>query len=189
MDLVQFFRDNSKIIPEADTYMLINAFDSNMDGRLSLIDFQKLVCPVNYGFEQHLKATKKYYVYAQDNSLTKLSYDIEHSIIKIFEKEIQAVKGVEIDKQELMCKEDFSMLEIFRHIDLYAHGNINSDNLRVFFRNFEFCSDLTEEDIQNWIRRYDRDVDLRLDYSDFVRSLGPMCEFTQKAKKTLEEEQ
>jgi len=38
LDLVQFFRENSKVIPEGDTYMLIGAFDSNNDGRLSLIE-------------------------------------------------------------------------------------------------------------------------------------------------------
>ena len=38
LDLVLLFRDNSKVIPEADTYMLINAFDSNNDGKLSLIE-------------------------------------------------------------------------------------------------------------------------------------------------------
>ena len=38
MDLVQFFRDQSKIIPEADTYMLISAFDSDQDGQLSLLE-------------------------------------------------------------------------------------------------------------------------------------------------------
>lgn len=59
-----------------------------------------------------------------------------------------------------MTYSDYSMLEIFRAIDLYSHGFINSDNLRVFFRNFDFCYDIDEEDVQNWIRRYDRDVDL-----------------------------
>ena len=38
LDLVQFFRDNSKVIPEADCFMLISAFDSNMDGELSLLE-------------------------------------------------------------------------------------------------------------------------------------------------------
>ena len=38
LDLVALFRDNSKIIPEKDTYMLITAFDSNRDGRLSLLE-------------------------------------------------------------------------------------------------------------------------------------------------------
>lgn len=38
LDLVSLFRENGKIIPEADTYMLVGAFDSNMDGRLSLLE-------------------------------------------------------------------------------------------------------------------------------------------------------
>jgi Ca2+-binding EF-hand superfamily protein len=74
-----------------------------------------------------------------------------------------------------MSMDDFSLLEIFRHIDQFAHGNINSDNLRVFFKGFDFAADLEETDVQNWIRRYDRDVDGKLDYSDFVTSLGPYC--------------
>ena len=77
-----------------------------------------------------------------------------------------------------MGYQDLSMLEVFRHIDQFAHGTINPDNLRVFFRSFEFCNDLDEEDILNWIRRYDRDVDMKLDYSDFVTSLGPYCQYT-----------
>jgi Ca2+-binding EF-hand superfamily protein len=51
------------------------------------------------------------------------------------------------------------MFEIFRAIDKYSHGKINNDNLRVFFRNFDFCMNIEEEDIINWIRKYDRDVD------------------------------
>lgn len=80
-----------------------------------------------------------------------------------------------------MSKEDFSMLEIFRHIDQFAHGTVNCDNLRVYLKNFDFCADLMEEDIQNWIRRYDRDVDLKLSYADFVKSLGPYCQYSERA--------
>ena len=74
-----------------------------------------------------------------------------------------------------MSLDDFSLLEIFRHIDQFAHGTVNSDNLRVFFKTFDFCADLEETDVRNWIRRYDRDVDGKLDYSDFVKALGPYC--------------
>jgi Ca2+-binding EF-hand superfamily protein len=107
---------------------------------------------------------------------------MEHALIKICEKEIQSVRKVEVFKQQLMSLEDFSMLEIFRHMDKFAHGNINCDNLRVFMRNFDFCADLEEEDLQNWIRRYDRDVDSRLDFADFVKAMGPYCQYTQKAE-------
>jgi len=134
-----------------------------------------MVVPISYSQLENFKKTKKHFTYALDNSLTKVSYDIEHAIIRICEREIQSVRKVEPLKQELMSFQDFSMLEIFRHIDQYAHGNINADNLRVFFTGFEFCNDLDEEDIINWIRRYDRDVDGRLDFADFVTGLAPFC--------------
>lgn len=51
----------------------------------------------------------------------------------------------------------------------------------MFFKGFDFCIDLDEDDILNYIRRYDRDVDKRLDYSDFVRALGPYCQYNQKS--------
>ena len=54
-----------------------------------------MVCPTTYLAKQHFLSTKKKYQYAQHNSLTKLSYDIEHALIRICEKEIMSVKGVE----------------------------------------------------------------------------------------------
>jgi hypothetical protein len=65
--------------------MLITAFDSNMDGKLSLIDFSRMICPFNYSQTQHNITTKKKYVYALDNSETHLSHDIEHGILRICE--------------------------------------------------------------------------------------------------------
>jgi hypothetical protein len=144
-----------------------------------------MVVPVAYSALKNYKKTKKYFTYALDNSLTKISYDIEHAIIKICEREIQSVRTVEPLKQELMSFQDFSMLEIFRHIDQYAHGSINADNLRVFFTGFSFCNDLDEEDILNWLRRYDRDVDAKLDFADFVTGLSPFCQYSQKATNLL----
>ena len=147
-----------------------------------------MIVPIGYPKVQHDRVTKKQFVYAKDNSLISLSYDVEHAIIRICEREILSVKQVEKLKQELMSYSDFSMLEIFRHIDQFAHGNINADNLRVFFRGFEFCADIDEEDIQNWIRRYDRDVDMRLDFADFVRSVAPFCQYNQKATDIKQDE-
>lgn len=80
-------------------------------------------------------------------------------LLIIFEKEILCSKLTEKPKQQLLNKKYFSIFEIFRAIDKYVHGKINSDNLRVFFRNFDFCMNIEEEDIGNWIRKYDRDVD------------------------------
>ena len=54
-----------------------------------------MICPLNYSARQHNKATQKQYMYALDNSLQKLNFDIELAIIKICEKEIMSVKEVE----------------------------------------------------------------------------------------------
>ena len=38
MDLMDFFRENNLIASEADCYLLVRQFDSNLDGFLSLIE-------------------------------------------------------------------------------------------------------------------------------------------------------
>ena len=118
-----------------------------------------MMCPASYNQKQDILSTKKNYVYALDNTKIVLGHDIELGITKIFEKELQALKKVEPLKQGLMSLRDYSMLEIFRCIDQYAHGYINQDNLRAFLRGFEFCLSIDEEDLFNYIRRFDRDVD------------------------------
>ena len=140
------------------------------------------MCPAGYNQKQDLLSTKKNYIYALDNAKINLGHDVELGVTKIFEREIWALRKVETLKQELMSFQDYSMLEIFRCIDQYAHGYINQDNLRVFLRGFDFCADIDEEDLLNYIRRYDRDVDKQLDYADFVRALGPYCQYNQRAE-------
>ena len=68
LDLVEFFHSSSKVIPETDTYMLINAFDSDADGKLSLFDLTKLLCPITYQAKSNIQSTKKNFTYALANS-------------------------------------------------------------------------------------------------------------------------
>ena len=44
-------------------------------------------------------------------------------------------------------------------------------------------------DLKNWIRRYDRDADGKLDYADFVRGLAPLCNFSMNAEKIRQEDE
>jgi len=48
LDLVELFHENGKVIPESDTFMLVKTFDSNGDGKLSLLDLAKMLAPMNY---------------------------------------------------------------------------------------------------------------------------------------------
>jgi hypothetical protein len=42
----------------------ISKLDANKDGKLSLVDFGKMVCPVSYSSRMNFKSTSKNYVYA-----------------------------------------------------------------------------------------------------------------------------
>ncbi len=68
-------------------------------------------------------------------------------------------------------------MSIFRTIDKYAHGKINSDNLRLFLRQFECSKELNENDISNWIARYDQDVDGGLGFTDLINALQTMTNY------------
>ena len=146
-----------------------------------------MVCPINYHAGQNLKSGMKNSTYGVENHRVQLSYDVEHGILKIFEREVITIKAAEPLKQELMSFNDYSSLEIFRAIDQFAHGVVNCDNLRMWLLQFEFCSNLEESDLKAWIRRYDRDADGQLDYADMISALAPNCNYTYKAELSQEE--
>ena len=86
-------------------------------------------------------------------------------------REIECLKRVELLKQQLVSRFDYSILSIFRMIDKYSHGKINADNLRIFLAKHACASELEHTDIANWIRRYDKDVDGGLKFVDVVNAL------------------
>ena len=113
--------------------------------------------------------------------------------MKIIEKEIECLKRVETKKQQLVSQFDYSVLSIFRAIDKFAHGKINSDNLRLFLRQFECSKELNEADIAAWIARYDQDVDGGLGFTDLIIALQTLTNYqpkmVQKANGTLIQEE
>ena len=56
-------------------------------------------------------------------------------------------------------------------IDKYSHGKINADNLRIFLAKHNCAQEVEHTDIENWIRRFDKDVDGSLKFVDLVNAL------------------
>ena len=65
-------------------------------------------------------------------------------------------------------------------IDKYAHGKVNSDNLRVFLARFSCAAELEHTDIVNWIRRFDKDVDGGLKFVDLVNAMQTLTNYQPK---------
>lgn len=83
-------------------------------------------------------------------------------------------------KQQLVSRFDYSILSIFRLIDKYGHGKLNADNLRVFLAQFECAQEIEHEDIVNWIKRFDKDVDGGLNFVDVVSALQTLTNYQPK---------
>ena len=80
----------------------------------------------------------------------------------------------------MVSRFDYSILSIFRMIDKYAHGKVNSDNLRVFLARFSCAAELEHTDIVNWIRRFDKDVDGGLKFVDLVNAMQTLTNYQPK---------
>lgn len=99
------------------------------------------------------------------------------------------MKKVEHLKQDLINQFDYSILSIFRSIDQFSHGKITSDNLRTFLLNFECAANLQDEDIKNWIRRFDRDCDGGLLFADLVTALQTMTNYARRDLGNVSQQQ
>ena len=55
-----------------------------------------MLCPRSYTYGKNFKATKKYFQYGLQQ--TKLNYDVEYSVMKVLEREIECLKRVELLK-------------------------------------------------------------------------------------------
>ena len=80
-------------------------------------------------------------------------------------------------KQDLITQFDYSTLNIFRAIDQFGMGCINVDNLRCWLQTFDVAAPLNDEDLANWIRRFDCSGNKKLKFGDFCVALTTMCNY------------
>lgn len=75
----------------------------------------QILCPRSYTYKKNLRATKRHFQYGLTH--TKLNYDVEFAVMKVVEMEIENLKKVELMKQQLISRSDYSVLSVFRLID------------------------------------------------------------------------
>ena len=68
--------------------------------------------------------------------------------------------------RDLQVRPDYSTFSAFRTVDRYSEGNINTQNLQDFFR--QFGNYMVEHEIFALIRRIDTDGDAQLSFEEFA---------------------
>jgi Ca2+-binding EF-hand superfamily protein len=83
----------------------------------------------------------------------------------LISEEIRILRRLEILKEELSMRYDYSNYSAFRAIDKYNDGFLNVDNIRQFYRNF--YSYPSERELLSLVRRIDTDGDAKISFSEF----------------------
>lgn len=64
-----------------------------------------------------------------------LNYEVEYSISRIFESELNLIRKIKQKVKALVKCKDFDILDSFHEIDTFTSGNIDFENLKRFLTN------------------------------------------------------
>ena len=71
---------------------------------------------------------------------------------------------------------DFNLFDAFKLVDLDGRGSVDAFDLRRALRDYRGLdlSNVTDEEVDLIIARYDKDGDRRIRFSEFVSALSPV---------------
>jgi len=96
----------------------------------------------------------------------------EAKLASTFKEQINIERELESVKQELSLKSDFNLLDAFRFFDKQGNGKVNSYEFEETLKDFGVFP--VRDEVYLFIRRYDRDGDGKLRYSEFCDAFMPV---------------
>jgi Ca2+-binding EF-hand superfamily protein len=108
------------------------------------------------------------------SSSSELPYNVDYSFSKLLEKEVDLARNVIYALQEIKCRYDFNIHNIFHSVKSF--NSITPGSIRIFFGKNEIT--YLESDIKAIIKKLDLNKDGRIDLCEFHALLGfPNCAF------------
>ena len=153
IDIIKYLQKNGIEISEQEAKLIILFYDMNSDGKLSFEEF------LNFSRSDKSSLNNKLFR-LQDNNI---SFNINYSLCKLFQKEILASKRILNILKEIQNKNDFNLHNIY-HV-LKSNTYITSESLKNFLssNNIEFM----ESDIKFLMRRLDLNKDGKINLCEF----------------------
>ena len=153
LDIKKYLNENGIEITDQEAKLIILFYDINSDGNLSYDEFINLVRSEKSSFN-----IKSYRI--QDSNL---SFNINYSLCKLFQKEIEVSKRIFSSLKELRNKKDFNIHNLY-HI-LKSNTFITEQSLKNFLSENDF--DFIDSDIKLLMRRLDLNKDNKIDFCEF----------------------
>ena len=109
--------------------------------------------------------------YAQAKRQSPLKQDDEEELVRAFKEQISLEKELEDAKSRLALQPDFNLMDAFQILDKAARGYVTSTELHEVLA--DLGSYALRENVYLFSRRYDRNNDGRLLYSEFCDAFTP----------------
>ena len=153
LDIKKYLNENGIEITDQEAKLIILFYDINSDGNLSYDEFINLVRSEKSSF--NIKSFR-----IQDSNL---SFNINYSLCKLFQKEIEVSKRIFSSLKELRNKKDFNIHNLY-HI-MKSNTFITEQSLKNFLSENDF--DFIDSDIKLLMRRLDLNKDNKIDFCEF----------------------
>jgi hypothetical protein len=103
--------------------MIILFHDTNQDGTLNYNEFLNLVIPESNHYLKSTSRDRLGYSYLSCN----MSYDVEYSLAKVLERELELVRNVDFVLADLRARYDFNIADIFAALDTFNLNYLSSE--------------------------------------------------------------
>lgn len=115
-NIVDFFKNNSIYCTNSEARLMLSFYDSNYDGNLNYTEFlNMIISDSNYSIR---RLARDRIGYRSGNILT---YDVEYALTKVFERELELARAVEILVADIKARYDFNVLDIYTLIQGYGN--------------------------------------------------------------------
>lgn len=108
---------------------------------------------------------------SQVRKVGELSPDDERELVQLLFEMIVNEKELEAAKMRLAEQGDFNLMDAFQMIDAKSLGWVSGPQVLTFL--IESGVFAHKDDVYSWCRRFDRDNDSKILYSDFCEAISP----------------
>ena len=154
IDIMNFLRSRMVYFKEEEIYFILLSYDNDGDGYLSYNEFVNLI-----------KSEKSFRKTQNFNSEKQISFNVEFSLQKVFEKEIELARNTIYLLEDLRERDDYDPNNIFNV--LKSCYNINEESIREFLD--RTCTPFLDNDIKSIMKRLDFNHDFVIDSSEFFK--------------------
>ena len=162
-NIIDYLRNKGIYASEEEAQLIILFYDQDYDTFLSFSEFINII--------QSEKIEQKV---SYNSPNIELSYNVDYSLTKLLEKEVELARNVIYILKDIKCRYDFNIHNIFHSVKSF--NCITPDSIRNFLEKYEI--QYLDSDIKPIIKRLDLNKDGRIDLCEFHALLGfPNCAF------------